>query len=198
MSQATRLLRGRLEMSPGAPPAGGKTGCTVAGLRYPVATLAESVDICGIAHALRQRGYGRMRTFRTGRVIVHDSCRVGQGRVKPWWADASRVPHYYSVFACHQSTQRPTAHRGCGLFVPPYKSARQSGLNPVLQQPATVKFLIGYRAVIAYTEVLPDNWIDRILDGVHRTITIDAMECPRMGAAETDGAGIIRSRIRLW
>ena len=61
-----------------------------AGLRCPVATLAQSVGICGIAHALRERGYGRMRTFQTGRDILRALDTVVPSSVVPPATNRSR------------------------------------------------------------------------------------------------------------
>ena len=43
---------------------------TAGGLLCPVATLAQSVGEPADSHALRERGYGQMRTFQTGRGIT--------------------------------------------------------------------------------------------------------------------------------
>ena len=55
---------------------------TAAGLRCPVATLAQSVGDPADSHALRERGYGRMRTFQTGRGILRVNRRRKRARSK--------------------------------------------------------------------------------------------------------------------
>ena len=63
------------------------TGYTAAVLKCPVATLAESVGSDGIAHALRERGYGQMREFQTGDGMVQGcTFRLSKIRRIACWA----------------------------------------------------------------------------------------------------------------